>query len=458
MPTATQSRAERDIASLEGQVRDAKTALEAARKPFLDTDGEVDVTQIDARSEEFKTFEKAGLEHDRLRDQLHAALSVTRVFDRDAKSDELQERGEGVGPGHQGTDRGFKAALDRMYGHVEDILRAADEEGEGGGSYAKAAAKLRQGSEQESVGSFALGELADRDGAKTLITRGQGGLDNLVRADRGPLVDLSPFESYTLLDLISTQATSANSFEYPTFLGRTGSAAIIPDPTGTTITPGTDITMKPDIGLGWGLVTDRIRTLAAGIPIHRNSLDDIPLVKSTIEGQLPLAIRALLQAQALNGSGSGENLLGVRNRSGITTVARNSAGSETNVDAIHRTLTQVRLTGDEPSSIALNPTTFEGMRLSKNVQGDYYYGAPAIAGATTLWGKLVITDINVATTEALCVDWSQIILMIRSGLSTRASDSHLNYFMLNLVQFLCEGRFGLKVPRPSAIGKTTTLA
>ncbi len=460
MPTPVQTRAERDISKLEAEVRDAKSALASARKPFLDSDGEVDVSQIDPRSEEYATFEKAGVAHDELRDQLHAALSVTRAFDHDAKSSELPERGEGVGASN--ANRGLKAAIERMHGAVDEILRTSTEaeasDGAKAGRWEKAMADFMAGSDKESVGNRQLGELVDRDGAKALITRGQGGLDNLLRAERGPLVDLAPFESYTILDLISTSPLSTNAFEYPTFLGRTGSAALIPDPTGTTITPGTDITLKPDITLGWGIVSDRARTIAAGAPMHRNSLEDLPQVRSVIEEQLPLAIRAVLQAQCLSGSGSGENLLGIRNRSGITTVARNAGGSEPNVDAIHRTLTQLRLTGDEASSIALNPVTWEGMRLSKNVSGDYYYGAPAIAGAPTLWGKLVVQDVNIATTEALSVDWAKIFLMIRSGLSTRASDSHLGYFMLNLVQFLCEGRFGLKVPRPSAIGKTTTLA
>lgn len=450
MPATFQARAENDISTLEGEIRDAKSALASAQKPFAE--GEKSLREVQASDPEYVALVEAGKKHDELVDQLHRALSVARYGDRDAKSDLIPERGEGVGRKHQGSDRGFKGALARLHDTADDLLRETED---GTGVYEKAAARLRKGTPREAVGSVDIGEIIDADGAKALITRGQGGLDNLVRPDRLPLVDSSPFESYTILDLMATMGTNQNSIEYPTFLGRSGSAAVIADPTSTSTTTG--VTTKPDIALTMGLQSERMRTIAAGIPIHRNSLDDIPMIRGMIEQQLPLAVRAELQAQALSGNGSGENFLGLRNRSGIVTVARNSAGSETNVDAIHRTLTQLRLTGDEATAIVLNPLVWEGIRLNKNVQGDYYYGAPAIAGAATLWGKLVITDINVPTTEALVVDWTKVVLMVRSGLSTRASDSHENFFMKNLVQFLCEGRFGLKVDRPSAVGKTTTL-
>jgi HK97 family phage major capsid protein len=307
------------------------------------------------------------------------------------------------------------------------------------------------------TGRFELGELATRDGAKALITYGQGGVNSLFRPDRRPLVDESAHYELTILDLVTIGSTDQNAVEYPAFTGYTGAAALIPDPVGPATT---DAALKPDIALGFALRNARVRTIAAGIPVHRNILEDNQVyLESVIQEQLYLAIRQVLQAQILSGDGTGENFTGVLATSGIVSIAKGSTGhtAENGADAIHRAITALRLTGDQASAVVMHPSDYEGLRLMKDTVGNYPYGPPSLAGPLTIWGLPIVSTIAVPQGTAILADWSFVQLLIRKSITLLSSDSHSDFFMRNLIQFLAEMRAALLVTRPRAVAKVTGL-
>jgi HK97 family phage major capsid protein len=435
--------AERDIARLEGEVRDAASDLASTQKAF---EGK-NILDVADDSPELVALSEAGKKYDALKDNLLTAVGRVRQFDRGAE-EVLQRDGLGEGKASEGHESKAVQAPD-FGARLDDIVS--------GDGFKSAMVKYAQATAAAPVGRSDYGEFANVHEAKALVTRGQGGIDFLSPPGRRPLVDLSPYEELTILDLVTVGSTDDNTIEYPAFLGRSGAAAVIPDPTGTT--PAT-ATLKPDIGLAWDIRTGRARTIAAGIPVHRNILEDNPAyLRTVIREQLIAALRTELHAQILSGSGVGENFTGILNTSGTVPIAAQDAThtTETDVEAIHRAITALRLTGDNATAIVVHPVDFEAIRLDKDTTGNYYYGPPATVGPLTIWGKRVVDSVAIPQGTALLADWSAVQLLFRKGISLLSSDSHSDFFMRNLIQFLAELRAMLLVTRPGAIVEITGL-
>lgn len=68
-------------------------------------------------------------------------------------------------------------------------------------------------------------------------------------------------------------------------------------------------------------MTDALKKIAGFIKLTDEFLEDAPFLKSEIDGRL-LYDLAWFEQQLLNGNGSGQNVLGLLNRSGIQTETR----------------------------------------------------------------------------------------------------------------------------------------
>jgi HK97 family phage major capsid protein len=156
----------------------------------------------------------------------------------------------------------------------------------------------------------------------------------------------------------------------------------------------------------------------------------------------------------VNGDGTGQNLTGILNTSGISTQAR---GTDTDVDAIHKAITLIRLQYVEPNAVALHPNNWETIRLAKDSTGQYYYGPPAISGTNSVWGLNVVTGAQFPANSAIVGDFRQAILWLREGIQVLASDSHSDFFVKNLIAVLAELRAAFGVVRPAAFAQVTGL-
>jgi HK97 family phage major capsid protein len=101
--------------------------------------------------------------------------------------------------------------------------------------------------------------------------------------------------------------------------------------------------------------------------------------------------------QLLNGSGTGGNITGFLNTSGILT---HTIASETALDAVEMSIAALR-TGSalaEADLLVLNPATWSAMRRIKHTMGRYIVNVDPTQGAgDQLWGVRVL----VTTTQLL---------------------------------------------------------
>lgn len=161
--------------------------------------------------------------------------------------------------------------------------------------------------------------------------------------------------------------------------------------------------------------------------------------------------------QLLVGDGTGTNLTGLANTTGILTRAK---GADTQIDAIAKGATDLRTGASyiEPDCIIMNPANFETVRLAKTTTGEYYAGGPFAAQAQNIFGiKTVLTTqmtIGVALVANLA---SAAMVYLREAPRLETSRGGADEFNANVSLIRCEERLALTVPRPSSIVKVTGL-
>lgn len=309
-----------------------------------------------------------------------------------------------------------------------------------------------------------LGQALDRNESRALISAGNatGNNSNLLFPDVRPVEVLPQRRPPSILDMVTTGSTDSNVVQYPTITTLGSAAATVADPsTGADIGSGDPVVtalqagLKPETAYAFGLENRIVQTIASWIPIHRNMLEDVAYLDSLITQQLFIELRLRLEEQILSGNGTGSNLTGILNVSGIGTQAK---GSDTVADAIYKAITNVQLTFNQPTGILINPVDWQAVRLSKNAgDGAYVLGSPIVGVPDQLWGLPVISSPVIAQGTALVGDWRQANLWLRNGANVRASDSHKDYFTRNITTLLAELRAAFGVIRPQAFSKVTGL-
>jgi len=213
---------------------------------------------------------------------------------------------------------------------------------------------------------------------------------------------------------------------------------------------------KPQSVLRFTQTTDEVKKIATWIAVSNEMLDDVPALQSYIDGRLRVFIAQEVDDQLLNGDGIGANLLGIRNRIGLTADVT-QGGSESAIDAIHRQITAIMAASYVmPDGLVIHPSDWESVVLTKATGSGTYLGANPFAPvqSRTLWGlRVVVTTQITAGTALVGAFGSMAQFFTRGGVSVDMSNSHDDFFIKNLVAIRAEERGALAVYRPSAFGE-----
>lgn len=317
-----------------------------------------------------------------------------------------------------------------------------------------------------SVGKIGLGEMMSREEFVAEITNAWA----IVSGDPASAGDLIPPATPSfitprdrpllLTDLVMVGATDSDEVPYVVETGFTNNAAFVAeatsdapigDGTGGTVTSAAG-GVKPQSALTYEKKSESVKTLAHWIAQTRRILADAPRLASLIDGRLRYGLARVLDQQMVTGDGTGENLAGIINTPGIQTHAK---GSDTMIDAIFKALTLVRLAFFEPTAVGINPLDWQGIRLSKDSNGQYLYGSPAFNGPETAWGVPTVQGAQFPQTHPIVGEFRTAELYIREGIQVLASDSHADFFVRNLIALLAEMRAAFVVPQPEAFCEIT---
>lgn len=212
---------------------------------------------------------------------------------------------------------------------------------------------------------------------------------------------------------------------------------------------------KPASSFEFEAVDEAVKKIATFLPITDEMLEDVAQLESYLNSRLSLFVRMEENDQLLNGAG-GDNLTGILNRSNIDNV--DSGDYDNLFDAILGAMVSVRNNGFlEPDAVVINPTDDMVLRTAKAVPGGLYLGGgPYAPGANNPWGLRAVNTVAIASGTILVGAFrSAAQIFRRSGLSVEASNSHKDWFALNITAIRAEERLALACYREEAFCTVT---
>ncbi|WP_299166988.1 phage major capsid protein [uncultured Arthrobacter sp.] len=229
----------------------------------------------------------------------------------------------------------------------------------------------------------------------------------------------------------------SNTFSYLRQIVRTNNAA-----------PVADNALKPTSIYTVSEIEDRYRVIAhLSEAIPQRYFHDDRSLGEFLASEMALGLEWEVEAQALSGDGTGENLTGILSTSGIQI----QAYAADLLTTTRQALTKLQVRGMTPTAWAVNPADAEKFDLLREGTGDgaFLLGGPGSGAASSLWTIPRVPSNAVPVGTAVLADWTQARLQVRQD-ATLHVDTSGELFKQNQAIFRVEGRFGLAVKRPSA--------
>lgn len=256
-------------------------------------------------------------------------------------------------------------------------------------------------------------------------------------------------------DLFPARSTTAAVIEYFRVSGFTNNAAPVPERSGA------DFAAKPQSELAFVGEQAPVRTIAHWEAAHRNVLADEPQLRSIIDNELLYGLRLQEDYQILSGSGTGEDLGGILNNSGIQSYSWSAGATlpvpDTKGDAIRRAATLAFLAYYEPTGVVLHPNDWEDIELNKDANGQYLMAVSMQLGAEARLWRMPVVDTPAISegTSLIGAFGTGAQLYDREQANIRISEQHADFFVRNAIVVLAEQRLALAVKRPESFVAVT---
>lgn len=204
---------------------------------------------------------------------------------------------------------------------------------------------------------------------------------------------------------------------------------------------------------GWTNVTDEY-------------FDDLPMLAAEINNRLVRRVARTLEYQTLNGAGTGSDLKGLLNVSGIQTIAnvtKNDVLAFADAILTATGMIEGNAYGVTADAVVLNRADYVALRTKKDANNQYMgggyftgaYGTGSIANGSQMWGELktVISPFIPAGTALVGAFADAATLYGKGGVSVAMSNSHADNFTNNRVTLRAEVRKALAVRMPAGFVK-----
>lgn len=280
-----------------------------------------------------------------------------------------------------------------------------------------------------------------------------GGI-NYIQSERLPgIVSGTPFP-LRVRDVLTNGRTNSPSIEFVRKLSGTNNAAEVAEATAVNTAAA-----KPESAVDLEIVTTSVKTIAHWIPVTRQMLQDAAQIQTFIEAELLLGLEKREDTQLVNGNGSGANLTGILNTSGVQSLDSTSLTTSpmpadfNQLDLIRRAVKMSRVTGEaNPNFVFAHPDDVEVWDTIKDEDGNYLLrsGGPEAGGVRSIWGLTIVETLAVAAKTALVGDGRYAIVLDKMDGQIFMTDSHDDWFTKNLIAILAESRLALAVTLPAA--------
>ena len=265
---------------------------------------------------------------------------------------------------------------------------------------------------------------------------------------------LDPFVIPALIDTITTDQYQYKYLEETTY---TNTAA-----------PTAEGNALGENALAFTERTEEIRKIGAFIPMTEELLADVSAAQGYIDSRLRFMVRQTISDQILGGSGSGVNLTGILNKSGINSFNFSSfSGNLKRIGQIFEAITEIQKDAFmQPDAIIMHPSDWYQVVTEVNAVttsgslNPLFVGAGGFGNAVspTLWGLPVVpsTELSAGTCLVGVFGGGQAVhIVARQGMEVAMSDSHDENFVKDIVVMKATVRMGLPIYRATAFAKIT---
>lgn len=276
------------------------------------------------------------------------------------------------------------------------------------------------------------------------------------------------FRKVRVRDLFPVQATTAAVIEYFRVTGfvTSNAASVTPE----RLADNSNFGIAPHTMLNFQGTQSPVRLINHWEAAHRNVLNDVPQLQGVIDTELLYGLRLAEDNQLLNGTGNGEDILGLMNQPSIQTYAalnggtsgnRTGSGSglatDTKSDDIRRSATKAILAYYEPTGVIMHPTDWEGIETLKDSTGAYIIAIAVALGAEQRLWRLPVVDTPAMTQGKALVGSFGLgaKLYDREEGSIRIAEQHMDFFLRSAIVVLAEERIALTCPRPESFVAVT---
>ena len=294
--------------------------------------------------------------------------------------------------------------------------------------------------------NWAMPAKLDMDMRNAVFQTGAGWDPDTIRL---PRLELDPQRPIAVIDNIPMLPTSSDAISYMEETTFINSAVETAESTATTASD-----LIGEAALALTERTKPVEWLPVFIPVTMQQMEDVDGIEAYVDNRLRYMLRARLDSQILNGSGSTPNLEGTLNVSGINTQAK---GTDSVPDAVYKGMTAVRATGfAEPSVVFAHPNDWQDVRLLQTADGVYIWGSPADAGPDRIWGVSVVQTTAVVENCMITGDYANFsALYTKRGITLAVSDSHSSYFTRGMLAIRADMRIAMVHFRPEAFCNIT---
>ncbi|WP_096906139.1 phage major capsid protein [Dietzia sp. WMMA184] len=269
---------------------------------------------------------------------------------------------------------------------------------------------------------------------KSLLPAGGSVTDSVTVA---PGLVQTPQIPTSFLQLLSTVTVDSPDFAYLRQIARNNAAA--------PVAPGAP---KPTSEYGLDRVEGSLRVVAhLTEPVGKYDLIDVDALTRFLDSELRYGLFSCVEDQVLNGDGTGQNLTGLLETSGVQT----QPFADDLLTTLRRSVTKLENVGHQPTAVVIRPEDWEAVELSTSSgSGEFTFASsPIDRAARRVWGVQVAVSNALPVGSAVMLDTSTLALYSdRQGVAVEWSTSG-DDFDRNQVRARCEGRFPLAVYQPT---------
>jgi HK97 family phage major capsid protein len=213
---------------------------------------------------------------------------------------------------------------------------------------------------------------------------------------------------------------------------------------------------KPEAALEFSEIDEQVRKVASFLPVSDELLSDAPAIQGYLNARLSLFVRTEEENQLLNGAGNNLNFTGLLTRVPVgNRFIASDADAPNFADHIFAAIVKAQESYLDPDTVVVHPADWAELRLTKDANDNYIAGSPFSNGPAqpgeTLFGRRVVVTQAIQEGLALVGAFGTgAQLFRRGGLTVEASNSHEDFFRLDLVAIRAETRLALAVHRPEA--------